>query len=95
MAHAPGSLTTWAPRSRAGWKAQNTAPAGSARTARRPASPRSNGSASTLPPALAARAAVSSALPTQMWVPQAGTAGASPPRPEPTAATSRPRRVQT
>ena len=89
IAHAPGSLTTWAPRWGSGSATMKTAPAGSASVAVRPTPGTSAGSASTVPPASRARAAASSALSTHTWVRQAGSSPLTKP------ATSRPRSVQT
>ena len=60
MAQAPGSLITIAPSRTPASQTQNVAPAGSARTAKRPAGSASVGATATVPPAAAARSAASS-----------------------------------
>ena len=62
--NAPTSFTTCAPMLSFGSQAANIAPLGSAITAMRPASPTSNGPATTVPPSSPALAAASSALAT-------------------------------
>src|SRR4051812_5032884 len=77
MAQAPGSLTIWAPSRARGSQTAKAAPAGSARTAKRPAGSAASGPASTRPPARPAASAAASASATRTWVTQAG--GTSPP----------------
>ena len=92
IAHAPGSLTTWAPRTSPACRSANTAPCGSATTATRAPPAASNGSARTVPPAALTLRAVSPASSTQMCVIHSAASGAEASEAMPIIAASRPRR---
>ncbi len=64
--HAPGELTSSEPPASRACQTRNTAPSGSAKTAIRPASPKSSGASSVLPPAASTLATTASASSTAM-----------------------------